>query len=123
MEVCAKERTTTLAHERITAGLVGVADPPFLLGMRENFASLRSLLISLLGLLLLLSLPLVADGPPLQSLTPPPSVSCPISLPSLLLLFFRTLSLVLQAEGNERRLSPAFLEQARQKALYQNLEV
>ncbi|CAB1100295.1 unnamed protein product [Ectocarpus sp. CCAP 1310/34] len=27
-----------------------------------------------------------------------------------------------EAEGNERRLSPAFLEQARQKALYQNLE-
>lgn len=28
-----------------------------------------------------------------------------------------------KAEGNERRLSPAFLELARQKALYQNLEV
>lgn len=30
---------------------------------------------------------------------------------------------VSKAEGNERRLSPAFLELARQKALYENLEV
>lgn len=29
----------------------------------------------------------------------------------------------LQADGNERRLSPAFLELERRKALYQNLEV